>query len=254
MIKTSMSSKLFVHKVLLSLQFLQGSRKNRCGVTARKISSYIAKHFDNDGDVASQVQASLDECVHYGFVEKCARKYLLVGPIASIQMQPHNSESRVKEVERIRKIFPYDWRPSKRKHRNRTCKCANRRGKLASLFYIIKNWLFGSRPAVPLATQPCCRRLINVDNVKRMKRRRHCSRSGCKAPYSTISCNTSATNVTSDTVDDLTKCEILKKKRAKLEKQACKIMEKYKKECEYNRSKRKKRRKRSGKLASCECP
>lgn len=235
-----MPSRLFVHKVLLSLQFLQGLSRRNLGATGRRITSYITKNFPNDGDIASQVQASLDECVHYGFVEKQKNKYILVGPIASIQMQPHNSQYRENEVKRIRKIFPYDWRYSRKRLRHD--KYEPKPGTFASLINTVKNWLFGTpRSHYPARKEFYNSRLTSIKNLRRMRRRRRCSRSGCRKPHESNSDASSRKNKYRKDADrDSVICANLKKRRQKLRDEASKIIAKYKSRCELKKRERKK--------------
>ncbi|GJQ77041.1 hypothetical protein Trydic_g23614 [Trypoxylus dichotomus] len=242
MTKTSVPSQLFVHKVLLSLQFLQGLSQKKDGATACKITSYIKRNFPNDGDTASQVQASLDECVHYGFVEKRRNKYILVGPIASIQMQPHNSQYREREVERVRKIFPYDWKHSRRRRRYQRKRVSNN-GAIASFFRTIKNWLFGGWKSCPddivLPKRVYSKRLVNLENFRRMRRRKRCSRSGCITSHkSTYDSDSKKAYKKSNELDSMG-CNELKKRRDKLRSEASRILEKYSEKCDRNKSKRK---------------
>ncbi|KAK9721707.1 hypothetical protein QE152_g20758 [Popillia japonica] len=250
MTRTLTPSKLFVHKVLLSLQFLQGLNKDKDGATARKITSYIRRNFPNDGDIASQVQASLDECLHYGFVEKAKHKYILVGPIASIQMHPHNSQYRVREVERIRKIFPYDWKHSKRKLHTKQRRCPRTDNLITSFFRKIKNWLCGSVSSckeLQLPKQVHCRRFKNMRNLKRMKRRRHCSRSGCTAPYESHSDRNRSISIAGS------EYAALKKTKGKLCDEAAKLLESCTSKSRYKQPKRRKRTASTEAYSCCDC-
>lgn len=102
------NSKLFAHKVLLSLHFLHGIHAHRRGATVNDIENYIKSKFLVDGDIRNQLQTSLMECVRNGVVYKNGNKYLLIGPVAGLQKTPRDKWT-VQEVKRVKKIFSYKW-------------------------------------------------------------------------------------------------------------------------------------------------
>ncbi|KRT85214.1 hypothetical protein AMK59_2887 [Oryctes borbonicus] len=245
MTKTLVSPKLFSHKILLSLQFLQGLSRKKDGATARRITSYIKTNFPNDGDMASQVRASLDECVDYGFVRKLKNKYILVGPIASIQMQPHNSQHRMQEVERARKIFPYDWKHSRRRQYCQRERAPNN-GTITSFLKAIKNWLFGNSPSytddLVLPKRVYNRRVMNLGQFGRTRRHKRCSRNGCTTsrttPKSDFDTDRQKASKRSSDMDSMS-CNELKKRRDKLRSETSRMLEKYNNKCDRGKSKRK---------------
>lgn len=75
------------------------------GIKSKDIMRYMQEKFDLDGDVKTQVHISLQQSLAYGFITKEFGKYKLVGPMAKVIQEPHDSQDRFNEIERVVKIF-----------------------------------------------------------------------------------------------------------------------------------------------------
>jgi hypothetical protein len=103
--RSSFTSALF--KVLLTLKLLHGSRTGAKGSTLEDIAMHMIKHFCLDGDIKSQVLASLKYGVKMHFIQKKKEKFSLILPASSIHLAPCKFKNE--ETERIQCIFPPTW-------------------------------------------------------------------------------------------------------------------------------------------------
>ncbi|RZC34719.1 hypothetical protein BDFB_005701, partial [Asbolus verrucosus] len=94
-------------KVLLTLKLLHGSRTGAKGSTLEDIAMHMIKHFCLDGDIKSQVLASLKFGVKMHFIQKKKDKFSLILPASSIHLAPCKFKNE--ETERIQCIFPSAW-------------------------------------------------------------------------------------------------------------------------------------------------
>ncbi|EEZ98878.1 hypothetical protein TcasGA2_TC004492 [Tribolium castaneum] len=103
--RSSFTSALF--KVLVTLKLLHGSRTGAKGSTLEDIAMYMIKHFCLDGDIKSQVLASLKYGVKMHFIQKKKEKFSLILPASSIHLAPCRFKNE--EMERIHCLFPAKW-------------------------------------------------------------------------------------------------------------------------------------------------
>lgn len=104
--KNQIKSHHFCLKVLTAMYELQsGNSAYVNGIKSKDIMRYMQEKFDLDGDVKTQVHISLQQSLAYGFITKEFGKYKLVGPMAKVIQEPHDSQDRFNEIERVVKIF-----------------------------------------------------------------------------------------------------------------------------------------------------
>lgn len=104
--KNTIRSHHFCLKVLTAMYELQtGNSAYNRGIKSKDIMRYMQEKFELDGDVKTQVHISLQQSLAYGFITKEFGKYKLVGPMAKVIQEPHDSQDRINEIERVVKIF-----------------------------------------------------------------------------------------------------------------------------------------------------
>ncbi|KAJ3666485.1 hypothetical protein Zmor_001926 [Zophobas morio] len=96
-----------IFKVLLTLKLLHGSRSGIKGSTLEDIAMHMMKYYPLDGDIKSQVLASLKYGVKMHFIQKRKEKFALIIPASSVQLAPCKFKNE--EIERINCIFPPVW-------------------------------------------------------------------------------------------------------------------------------------------------
>lgn len=104
--KNQIKSHHFCLKVLTAMYELQSGNSSYInGIKSRDIMRYMQEKFELDGDIKTQVHISLQQSLAYGFITKEFGKYKLVGPMAKVIQEPHDSKDRFNEIERVVKIF-----------------------------------------------------------------------------------------------------------------------------------------------------
>lgn len=121
--KSSITSSRF--KLLTVLKQLHGTRGGARGSTLEDIAMFMVKYYCLDGDVKSQILATLKTAVKLNFVQKRCDKFSLVLPSASLQLA--SSKNKIEEMERTQCIFPVAWSSisfseGTDKYGNKTCK------------------------------------------------------------------------------------------------------------------------------------
>lgn len=121
--KSGFTSSLF--KLLTVLKQLHGTRGGARGSTLEDIAMFMVKYYCLDGDVKSQILATLKYAVKLNFIQKRNEKFSLVLPAASLQLAP--MKYKLDEIERIQCIFPVAWSSisfseGSDKSGNKTCK------------------------------------------------------------------------------------------------------------------------------------
>lgn len=104
--RNQIKSHHFCLKVLTAMYELQsGNSAYINGIKSKDIMRYMQEKFELDGDVKTQVHISLQQSLAYGFITKEFGRYKLVGPMAKVIQEPHDSQDRFNEIERVVKIF-----------------------------------------------------------------------------------------------------------------------------------------------------
>lgn len=103
--KFNISSSRF--KLLTVLKQLHGTRGGARGSTIEEIAMYMVKYYNWDGDVKSQILATLKNAVRLNFVHKRKDRFSLVLPAAALQLAP--PKFKADEIERTQCIFPVAW-------------------------------------------------------------------------------------------------------------------------------------------------
>lgn len=105
--KNFIKSNVFCLKVLTAMHDLQSGNNSlyNAGIRSKDIIRHMEENFDLDGDIKTQVHISLQQALSYGFITKDDGKYKLLGPMAKVMQEPHSSNERTNEINRVVKVF-----------------------------------------------------------------------------------------------------------------------------------------------------
>lgn len=103
----------FLYLVLKALKSLHGLKKTAKGAKLNDVVKYLSQTYNIPGDVKSQVQNALDIGEEYRFIQKANNKFILISPVATLQLMPDDCKNY--EMERIQQIFQHSWYTRKRR-------------------------------------------------------------------------------------------------------------------------------------------
>ncbi|XP_019880721.1 uncharacterized protein LOC109608653 [Aethina tumida] len=103
----------FLYLVLKALKSLHGLKRTAKGAKLNDVVKYLSQTYNIPGDVKSQVQNALDIGEEYRFIQKANNKFILISPVATLQLMPDDCKNY--EMERIQQIFQHSWYTRKRR-------------------------------------------------------------------------------------------------------------------------------------------